>query len=263
MMQRRFNGYLNTPLLWKNADIFDLQNYELEIPVVEYSSYKAKEHLRLGKLVERFVLHQLAHDPRYNVIAENIQIQDDKRTIGELDVLLLHQNTPIHLEIIFKFYLYDPNENGTSLSHWIGPNRKDRLLHKLNKLKEKQLPLLYHPKTKSFLQELDFEISSIKQHVLFKAQLFLPLNHENTVFSNLNPASVKGFYLKIEELERFQNGQFYIPQKIDWLMDVHEDVAWMGYSEFLVAVNVWIDKKLAPMCWLKDDGYFKFFVVWW
>jgi len=58
---------------------------------------------------------------------------------------LWENNKPIHLEIIYKFYLYDPSIGLTQLDHWIGPNRRDSLVKKLTKLKQKQLPLLYHP----------------------------------------------------------------------------------------------------------------------
>src|SRR5690606_23106204 len=123
--------------------------------------------------------------------------QDGKRTIGELDALLMTEIGPVHLEIVYKFYLYDPDEGQTELSHWIGPNRKDNLLQKLKKLKEKQFSLLYHSKTQPLLDNLGLILDEIKQQVLFKAQLFLPLGHQNTVFFQLNPACVKGFYLKI------------------------------------------------------------------
>lgn len=263
-LQRNFEGYLNTPLLWKAADVFGLQQCEFKHNKFENFTPKGPEQLRLGKLVEQFVFQQLELDPAYIILAENIQVQDGKRTIGELDALLLYGNKPIHLEIIYKFYLYDPNESTSELAHWIGPNRKDSLLHKLDKLKEKQLPLLYHPKTQLLLADLGLTVTEINQQVLFKAQLFLPLDHPNTIFPQINPKCVKGFYLKIAELERFKTRQFFIPEKIDWLMESHEQVHWIDYESFLFQVNHWLDKKISPLCWLKHQGaHSKFFVVWW
>ncbi|RXJ51176.1 DUF1853 family protein [Gelidibacter gilvus] len=263
-LQRNFEGYLNTPLLWHDAEVYGLKQCALKGMIFRNFTQKSNEHLRLGKLVEQFVFHQLDEDGSYSILAENIQIQDGKRTIGELDALLMTENRPVHLEIIYKFYLYDPSEGNTELSHWIGPNRRDSLLQKLDKLKEKQLPLLYHPKTQSLLDDLSLNLSEIKQQILFKAQLFLPLDHQKTVFSQLNPDCVKGFYLKINDLERFELGQFYIPEKVNWLMDIHEHVAWMDYHGFMMEIKQWTFKKLAPMCWLKLNGHYsKFFVVWW
>lgn len=263
-LQRNFDGYLHTPLLWHNAEIYRLHQLVLgESKILNFTD-KSTANLRLGKLVEQFVFHQLKEDSSCAVLAENIQIQEGNRTIGELDAILKTEHGPVHLEIIYKFYLYDPNAGSTEISHWIGPNRKDSLLQKLDKLKEKQLPLLYHPKTQSLLESLGLSTSEIKQRVLFKAQLFLPMTSKNNVFSHLHSACVRGFYMKMNNLDLFKTGQFYIPEKIHWLMDVHENVKWMHHDDFLIEVRRWADKKLAPLCWLKQHGkYSKFFVVWW
>lgn len=263
-LQRNFEGYLKTPLLWHGAGVYGLHQWAFKGTSSSSFTMKNDEYLRLGKLVEQFVFHQLEEDESCFILTKNLQIQDGKRTLGELDVLVMMENGPVHLEIIYKFYLYDPNVGQTEFSHWIGPDRKDTLLQKLDKLKEKQLPLLYHRKTQSLVDDLGLDLSEIKQQILFKAQLFLPLDHQKTVFSHLNPNCVEGFYLKIKDLERFNQGRFYIPEKINWLMAVHEDVAWMDYHEFFIKIEHWTDNKLAPMCWLKLNGkYSKFFVVWW
>jgi len=62
--------------------------------------------------------------------------------VGELDCLILRDKKPIHLEVIYKFYLYDASVGDTEIAHFIGPNRKDSLIEKLTKLQEKQLPIL-------------------------------------------------------------------------------------------------------------------------
>ena len=263
-LQRNFEGYLNTSLLWHGAEIYDLQQCFLESSIPQPFTKKLTEHLRLGKLVERFVFHQLVEDMSWEILAENVQIQDHKRTIGELDALFRTQNGPVHLEIIFKFYLYDPTEGNDEFSHWIGPNRKDSLLQKLDKLKNKQLPLLYHPKTQSLLKDLELNLEEIKQEVLFKAQLFLPLDYHKKVFFALNPECVQGFYIKKEDLHQFKTAQFYIPEKINWLMAVDKDVNWLNFEAFNSEVTIWLNNEMAPLCWLKDhDVLRKFFVVWW
>ncbi|MGC1633732.1 MAG: DUF1853 family protein, partial [Gelidibacter sp.] len=153
-LQRNFEGYLNSSLLWRGAEVYDLQQCFLESSIPQPFTKIMTEQLRLGKLVERFVFHQLVEDRSRKILAQNVQIQAHNRTLGELDALLMTPNGPIHLEIIYKFYLYDPNEGKDELSHWIGPNRKDSLLQKLDKLKNKQLPLLYHPETHFLLNDL-------------------------------------------------------------------------------------------------------------
>lgn len=263
-LQRNFEGYLNTPLLWCEDDLYGLEPYILRNSSPEPFEEHLGHHLRLGKMVERFVFHQLADDLSCTMLAENIQIQDGKRTIGELDALLITETGPVHLEIIYKFYLYDPDEGDTEISHWIGPNRNDALVQKLSKLKEKQLPLLYHPKTQPLLERLDLNLAEIKQEVLFKAQLFLPLDFKDAVFHKLNPACLIGFYIKKAQLHRFKNAQFFIPEKRDWIMNSHENIAWLDAVDFTTEVTTWLDKKRSPLCWVKEgESIQKFFVVWW
>ena len=64
---------------------------------------------------------------------KGVKIIVDKITIGEIDCLIEYLNKYIHLEIVYKFYLYDEHINTGELDHWIGPNRKDSLVFKLNK----------------------------------------------------------------------------------------------------------------------------------
>ena len=263
-LQQNFRGYLNTPNLWQYAEVYDMQQYDFGESTSKKFTDKVAKNLRLGKLVERFVFQQLSDKDASDILAENIQIQDGKRTIGELDALLMTTYGPVHLEIIYKFYLYDPNVSNDELSHWIGPNRKDSLLQKLDKLKEKQLPLLYHPKTQPVLEDLELSITEIKQQVLFKAQLFLPLNLQKTPFLKLNPKCVQGFYVTLDKLYQFKTAQFYIPEKINWLMEVNDNVQWLDYDDFTSDVAVWLDKRMSPLFWMKNNGILqKFFVVWW
>lgn len=263
-LQRNFEGYLNTPLLWHNAEVYDLQQCALDDSIPLFFIGKVTDSLRLGKLVERFVSRQLAANATYDILAENVQIQDGKRTIGELDALLMMKDHPIHLEIIYKFYVYDLNKDNDELSHWIGPNRKDSLLQKLDKLKNKQLPLLYHPKTQSVIKELKINVEEVKQQVLFKAQLFLPFDYQKKVFFKLNPECVAGFYVKMDDLYQFKTSQFFIPEKINWLMAVDKKVNWLSFDAFTAEVTTWLDKEIAPLCWLKENDILrKFFVVWW
>lgn len=263
-LQRNFEGYLSTSSLWCGASVYGLEPYSLKSVSTRHFTGGSVVHLRLGKMVERFVFHQLATDASSTILAENIQIQDDKLTIGEMDALLLTEAGPVHLEIIYKFYLYDPHENATELTHWIGPNKKDRLLQKLTKLKDKQMPLLYHPNTQPTLNHLGIELAEIKQQVLFKAQLYVPLDFKDIAFSQLNAACVKGFYIRRDELCRFKGSQFYIPDKRDWIMDAEDTVVWMDYADFSGDLTRWLDRERSPLCWLKDTSKIqKFFVVWW
>ena len=130
-LQLQYEGYLQTPFLWNGKGVFDFQQFSNKIPKTSSYSNETAQKLRLGKLVERFVSYELQQDSSIQIIAENIQIQQEKITIGELDCILFKNKTPIHLEIVYKFYLYDTTVGYSEIERWIGPNRRDSLLQKL------------------------------------------------------------------------------------------------------------------------------------
>ena len=262
-IQKRYDGYLQTNCLWKENVVSELNQFSINTSSSKID-FLIDEKLRLGKYVERFVSYQLKQEKSIEIIAENIQIQRDKLTLGELDCLILKNKKPIHLEIVYKFYLYDNTVGTNEIEHFIGPNRKDALQQKLTKLKEKQLPLLYTIECKELLKTLHLSTENINQYVLFKAQLFLPYTKQDIQLEKLNPNCVVGFYIKQKELKLFSDCKFYIPIKKDWLVVPHENVSWMNINEFEESSFKYLDRKFSPLCWLKNyNGEIeKFFLVW-
>src|SRR5690606_10935595 len=106
--------------------------------------------------MEGFFRIEIKRSSRYRLLAQNLQIVQEKITIGEIDSIIEHIKTgaKLHIELVYKFYLYDPSIEG-EINKWIGPNRKDNLPQKINKLKEKQLPLLFRRETSRMLSQLD------------------------------------------------------------------------------------------------------------
>ncbi|OSY89169.1 hypothetical protein WH52_00485 [Tenacibaculum holothuriorum] len=264
-LQLQYEGFLKTPFLWHGKGVFDLIQFETVSNKTSTFSQTINKKLRLGKLVERFVSQELQQDNSVDVLAENIQIQNDKITLGELDCLLTKDNVPTHLEIIYKFYLYDESVGSSEVDHWIGPNRRDSLLQKLTKLKEKQLPLLYSNYSKPYLNELNLNSSTIKQQVYFKAQLFIPLKKQEQFSTSLNNNCVYGFYIYPKQLKLFSSCKFYIPNKLDWLVEPHSNINWSNFENFKNDVEKYLLQENAPLCWMKKQNgeVIKFFVVWW
>jgi len=264
-IQLQYEGFLNTRQLWKNNEVFGLQQFELSnIKSTTFEGLLQKNQ-RLGKRVESFLSHLLKQDSTIKILVENSQIQNKKITVGELDFLIEHTKRPIHLEVIYKFYLYDTSVGETELEHWIGPNRRDSLVSKLTKLKDKQLPLLYNLFTKPLLTKLNLNSETIKQQVLFKAQLFIPYQAKNIEVKPLNYECINGFYINFNELQQFNNCKFYIPSKINWLQEIQIQTKWQSFEQFLQTIELFLNQKSAPLCWIKHPNgeTEKFFVVWW
>mgnify|MGYP001815327630 CR=1 FL=1 len=264
MLQKRYEGFLNTPCLWKNKAVFDLPPFEITSKCKSID-IAVDETLRLGKYVERLVSFELQQHKGITILAENIQIQNNRITLGELDCLLLKDDKPIHLEIIYKFYLYDASIGNSEIEHFIGPNRTDSLIEKLDKLKEKQLPLLYSDACKHYLHEFNLEARSISQQVYFKAQLFLPYADENIQLQTLNNDCVLGFYINQNQLNSFKDYKFFIPIKKDWLITPHSNVDWLRFETFKEITKDYFRQKYSSLCWMKyNTGVIKrVFLVWW
>ena len=264
-IQLQYQGFNKTPLLWENDAIFQLNQFKITSENdLQYCSLSTPE-IRLGKRVEQFCFFKFQQDPQIEILLENLQIQDKKRTVGEIDCILKKNNQPIHVELIYKFYLYDSTVGNSEIEHWIGPNRRDSLFLKLTKLKNKQLPLLNNSFTKPYLKTLQIPIEKIQQSVFFKAQLFVPLEDLKKNFPIINNDCIYGFYIRYNKLHQFDNCKFYIPTKVNWLKEIQTNIKWLTYSKFHSKIMEFVNQKSAPLCWVKfPNGTFqKFFVIWW
>ena len=264
-INQQYLGFKKTPNLWFGDAVYGLNQFEYQpLPNTRFTAGDDIPQ-RLGKRVEHFVCHDLEQHPDIKLLAHNLQIQRNKQTIGELDALLLVNDRPVHLEIVYKFYVYDPTVGISERDHWIGPNRKDSLVQKLDKLKNKQLPLLFHPDTKQYLLNLGMKPSQIRQNVLFKALLFVPEPLRNRVFQTINPDCIAGSYIKKEALPAFQNCMFYLPSKCNWLISKQSNVSWLNYGQFMEVVSLFLERRQSPLIWIKhpNNNLQRCFVVWW
>ena len=264
-IQLQYEGFLNTPLLWKSEAIFGLKQFEIPLTKPTIFEGGIQKKLRLGKRVERFVENELKNHKSISILAKNCQIQNEKTTVGELDFILQKNHSPIHLEVIYKFYLYDESFGNSEIEHWIGPNRNDNLVKKLTKLKEKQLPLLFNIHTETLLEKLKLKASEIKQFVYFKAQLFIPFQYQKNKFTPINNECIVGFYIHKNELNHFSNCKFFIPSKVNWIQNIQTHTNWVLYEKFSEKLVTILENKTSPLCWLKQPNgeTQKFFVVWW
>lgn len=222
-------------------------------------------NLRLGHLVEKIVAELIKKASNYKLLFDNIQIIDDKKTIGELDFIIQEKSTNqiYHLELAYKFYLYDPTISSDALFNWIGPNRNDSLHEKLKKLKEKQLPLLFDERTRETLKPLS--TAHINQVICFLTALYLPFNYEFKV-NEAYTKGIKGYYLNFETFKKQHSTRkkYYLPQKTEWGMEPNENDIWQEFNTVEQYVSKTIEEKQAPLCWQNHNGlYSQFFIVWW
>jgi hypothetical protein len=240
---------------------FNLSELKLSTTLV----FELPTNIRLGHLAERIVSQLIEASSNYRVIYENIQVIEKKITIGEIDFIIEKIKTKqlTHVELAYKFYLYDPTISSNPLNNWIGPNRNDSLKDKLEKLKRKQFPLLHHNSSKDTFNDLD--INNVDQALCLLVSLFVP--YETNY--NLNPSyekAIKGYYLNLDTFIRINSSEktYYFPIKKKWGMDPLENDNWLPYKEVKNFIDTCMEEKQAPLVWQKHKGsYTAFFIVWW
>ena len=269
----QLEGFLQTPPLWKHNKVIQLNQFDL--PKVDWENFKmdlsnlpGNLSMVLGKRMESFFALAVNLSNNYKVKASNLQINENKITLGELDFLIMDKiyDQLVHVEIVYKFYVYDPSFNN-ELERWIGPNRRDTFLYKIGKLQKKQLPLLFHPQTRNQLEKLKLEINNPIQEVCFKALLFVPFNLQQQKFDIINNDCISGYYISFSEfqLNKYSHYQYFIPYKLDWPVHPSRNKIWNLYEETLEKVRENINNKKSPLIWIKKEKnvFERIFIVWW
>lgn len=124
----------------------------------------------LGKHFEALIACWLDASPHFKLLAHSAQLQEGKRTVGELDFLVedLRHGRTLHLEVASKFYLAAEDES--NWGQWVGPSgRHDTLRVKMDKLVT-QLAATRIPAGRSLLQEK--RIASPEPVLLMKGWFF-------------------------------------------------------------------------------------------
>ncbi|AQG98390.1 hypothetical protein A9R05_05790 [Burkholderia sp. KK1] len=100
---------------------------------------------RLGIYAESLVRYFLAQGPAARLVAANVPLRRQRRTIGECDFLLEAANgARLHWELAVKFYLHIGDGDASRaarLSDYVGPNLQDRFDLKHARLVTHQLAL--------------------------------------------------------------------------------------------------------------------------
>ena len=108
---------------------------------------------RLGRRFERVWAWAIDRMPGWELLAEEVQVREQKRTVGSLDLLARRHGEVLHLELAVKFYLCLRGQTGAQDHHWVGPNKRDRLDLKLARMRTHQLPMGQRPQTLATLAE--------------------------------------------------------------------------------------------------------------
>jgi hypothetical protein len=144
------------------------ENFDHNLAQVINEDYDYSRHYRLGLYYEH-MLKQIFSAVNNIIINHHTVLQDDKRTLGELDFLLqLPKLGTTHLELAYKVYAL--TENG-----WRGPNPTDSITKKVVHLFSKQLKL-YHRFTQQWENKGLARPDNFQ--ALIQGRLFLPFKED-------------------------------------------------------------------------------------
>ncbi|MDC0259348.1 DUF1853 family protein [Verrucomicrobiales bacterium] len=166
---------------------------------------------RVGYYFESLVHFWLKEIRGVEIVEHNLQIQDGKRTVGELDFVFRDENGELnHWEVAIKFYLHAATENYSG-SHFVGPNARDTLERKHARFIDHQLPL-----GKATIPEIAHQATFVKGQIFYH-----PTDRDPVISPLLAENHQRGFWFRQSEtdlLENFQGAEsFRILQKPSWL----------------------------------------------
>ena len=258
--------FINAPDLKINSEKYPFENFEFLDERLSETEFQFPKNSVLGMQAEACFEGYIKQSNIFELLIANLQITDDKETIGELDYIVkdLIKKEIIHIELACKFYLYDVNAGVIEEEKWIGPNRKDRLSDKLGKIKMKQFPLLRKTETIKKLEELEVEIPT-SQELCLKAFLFLPKKMKSNTLATNFANCVVGHWIKHKEFnEEDKTALYAIPNKKEWLLPIEKIKTSRSFSEIQKLINLQIQNKKSPLIYKKTpDKLERFFVVWW
>ena len=196
------------------------------------------QNLRLGKYVEDLFITYLRNHKDIDELNHNLQVSENSNTIGEIDYLFQYQDQCYHWELAYKFYLL--HEHQSQLAYY-GPQGKDRLDLKVNKLSQHQLPLVQHPQLKPLIDQYEKPIQS---QIYMKGWIFYHMLRPTIPpnFPKLNPQHQKGWWLFQKEFHNFSfdpSFSFLNSEKSRWLSlgsaikRIQETLCFHDYESFV------------------------------
>lgn len=127
---------------WQDQDCDRLAAEAAEWVAAQPRTYK------LGIRAEALLVWGLRQLPRFRLLAHQLQLRDGSNCLGELDFLIEDRalRRYEHWELALKFF-------GWSGDQWIGPDSKDQLTQKLERMQGRQLSLSQTPAFRQWLQQ--------------------------------------------------------------------------------------------------------------
>lgn len=209
------------------------------------------EHFRLGIHFEKLYQHWLQHHPEFELLAANLQVQGETRTLGEFDLLAKSNNVAEHWELAVKFYINFQNSENPSM--WFGPDPNDTLAGKIERLENHQLGLSNTNEARALLNHRGIKLDRTRGVV--KGRLYHPWQKKVSPPDIVNPEHLSGWWLAEEDLKELRGYSAAYLSKKYWLSEITPDDALSPMTFEALEEFIKTTKQIAPQFGLLDgDG---------
>lgn len=213
---------------------------------------------RLGLQFEQMIQDWLLGDPDRQLLAHNLQVRTDGRTLGEFDLLVQTPDGPEHWELAVKFFLGTGDQRDAR--NWYGPNPDDTLAGKLERLQGHQLML---SRTAAGMQLLAaMQIHDVRPRGFVKGRLFYPYEQfqaQRFVHPEIvNPRHARGWWQSIDDFLGHTDAgrQFVLLDKSLWLAPLEPQHACQGCTldELMALIDGSANRNTWHVAIIDDDG---------
>ncbi|MBA3848312.1 MAG: DUF1853 family protein [Planctomycetes bacterium] len=200
----------------------DLDNQPEELQRVLYDGWMGYEGTpRLGHYAEHLLEFWLSHHPGMRLIAARRAVRREGRDLGDLDVVFSYRyGPPIHWELAVKFFLRARDD--AAWDAWIGPNPRDRLDRKLERVIGHQLPLGRHSAASA---AAGLGSAPMTSEAFLKGWLFHPVDGPVAPSpAGASPDHGRGWWLHHgahEPPQAARSSRYLLPDRLEWLAPQH------------------------------------------
>ena len=191
-----------------------------------------KKNYRLGFYAEALLSYYFQTHPEIELIIQNFQIVDNKKTIGEIDFIIKWKHRILHIELAVKYYLLIPDSDPQKAENWVGPSKKDNLRKKLLKVQDTQLNLAKNDHILAQIAEEYHE--KIESFFMLRGQFFTH-DQVSKSFTNTHRKLLPFFFEKDIELENKTIVKEL--KRPNWLGSLEGNIKQITFEEHKTVVN--------------------------
>ena len=184
-----------------------------------------RDRLRLGAYFEDLVQFFVEHMAGHQDVVTGVVVSENKRTVGELDMLFRDGESCHHWELAVKFYLQVPDLAPDPGECFVGPETRDRLHFKMGRLRDHQVPMAKHAAAVEALAPWQ----PLQSAAFLRGRLFYPASSDwNQGFGGTSVAAnhQRGWWCPVDRTEELlpQADSYAVLTRRDWFAPV--DAAW-------------------------------------